>query len=708
MNIVQALGRVGRPLGTSRVRDDDYYPFDGGLNLVATPLQLKPGELIGSLNYEISAEGGYVRAQGYERYDGRLAPSAALYYLITFNAGTPANYPTAGQTINGQTSGATGVALTAVVESATGVGYVVVGRISGTFAVAENLRVAAAVFGVATSTAQASSAPTDPLNDTYNALAQADARSQISAVPGSGPVRGVAVYRGKAYAVRDNVGATAAGFYVESAAGWTAIPDYPLLRFTTGTAEIFAGDTVTGVTSGHSAVVRRVVLKSGSWGSGTAAGFLILAPGANTFANAENLQVAAATKAVASGTAAAPARPPGGKYEFRVENFYGHTATTRLYGVSGVNNAFEIQDGAAGFYCPIETGMTNDKPNHLAVQWGSIWLSFTGGSIQRSGVADPVVFVVVLGAAEYAAGDEVTGFMEEVAGSLFVFCRNRTKVFVGDGATLAFQTYARENGAREWTIANIGKGILLDDRGFSNLAASQNAGNFDSSSISARIQPLMADIAAHASCCSVARKRNLYRLFLDDGRFISIGYRGDSVVGFTACDLGKPVTCAYNDEDTGGREFSLLGSSDGFVYRMDSGINFDGGAISAFARMPFHHSRAPSREKRYRQADFDIRMQGKCTLQIAPDYSYAKADVKSDPVKNVSLFGGGAFWNVGFWNQFNWSANPIAGAAVKLEGSGSSVGFLIAHSSSTEPPHTLQGVKLQYSYRRLKREALPA
>jgi hypothetical protein len=707
VNIVEARhgARNTRP---SRVIDSDYYPFDGGLNLVATPLQLRPGELIGCLNYEISPEGGYARAQGFERYDGRLAPSDAQYYLISFNAGTPGNYPTAGQAINGQTSGATAVALAAPVESSSGVGYVVVGRVSGAFATSENLRVSTTVFGVATSTALASSAPTDELNDAYQLLAQADARSQIAAVPGSGPVRGVAVYRGKVYAVRDNGGATAAGFYVESSTGWQAVSDYPLLRFTAGTSEIFAGDTVTGGTSTHSAVVRRVVLQSGSWGASTAAGFLILAPGAPTFANGESLLVSASPRATASGTAAAPTRPPGGKYEFRVHNFYGHSSSTRLYGVNGVGKAFEIQDGASGFYCPVETGMTTDTPNHLGVHKGYLWLSFPGGSVQKSGAADPVAWSVVTGAAEYAMGDEVTGFLEEIAKSMFVFCRNRTVVMVGDGPEFVPDTFAAETGAREWTMQRIGRGIFLDDRGFSTLAAAQTYGNFSSASISARVTPMMRDIQANLSCSSVARARNLYRLFLDDGRFISIGYRNDKVVGFTACDLGKTIHCATSGEDASGRELSAMGASDGFVYRMDSGVNFDGGEVGAFFRLPFHYSKAPSREKKYRKADFDIRLQGKCSLQIAPEYSYARTDVQSDPVKNVQLIGGGAFWNVGFWNQFNWSANPVASAAVKLNGSGSSIGFLIAHTSSNEPPHTLQGVKMHLSYRRLNREALPA
>jgi hypothetical protein len=98
MDIVEAR-QSARNTRPSRVRDNDYYAFDGGLNLTATPLQLKPGELIGCLNYEISDEGGYRRIQGFERYDGQQQPSDASYWLIEFNEGVTGQYPQPGDLI---------------------------------------------------------------------------------------------------------------------------------------------------------------------------------------------------------------------------------------------------------------------------------------------------------------------------------------------------------------------------------------------------------------------------------------------------------------------------------------------------------------------------------------------------------------------------------------------------------------------------------
>ena len=52
------------------------FALTGGLNLVAAPGTLKPGELLYAENFICDPNGGYARISGYERFDGRPAPSA--------------------------------------------------------------------------------------------------------------------------------------------------------------------------------------------------------------------------------------------------------------------------------------------------------------------------------------------------------------------------------------------------------------------------------------------------------------------------------------------------------------------------------------------------------------------------------------------------------------------------------------------------------
>ena len=115
-------------------------------------------------------------------------------------------------------------------------------------------------------------------------------RAAILAVPGSGPVRGVAVYLGTVYAWRNNAGATAMNIYKSTSSGWTLVPLGYEMAFDTGSLQLYDGDVITGQTSGATATITRVVVSSGSWSAHTAAGYLTFASVTGTFQAGENLR----------------------------------------------------------------------------------------------------------------------------------------------------------------------------------------------------------------------------------------------------------------------------------------------------------------------------------------------------------------------------------------------------------------------------------
>ena len=106
-----------------------------------------------------------------------------------------------------------------------------------------------------------------------NDTAREAARSNIHEVPGINEIRGVFLYKGKVYAIRDKAGAVNAGLFVESTSGWIEVDttSSPLLAggrysvvlhaFTGSTEKIFwasgadkacqfDGTTVTKITTG--------------------------------------------------------------------------------------------------------------------------------------------------------------------------------------------------------------------------------------------------------------------------------------------------------------------------------------------------------------------------------------------------------------------------------------------------------------------------
>lgn len=625
MDIQEARRSVGR-LNRSGVQDGDYFPLAGGLNIVDTPLQIAPGELIDGLNYEPRTLGGYQRLQGYERFDGQTPPSQ---------------------------------------EST-----------------------------VAAREAQ---------------------RALIQAVPGSGPVRGVFILNGLTYAFRDNIGGTAEVMYVQSISGWQAITLNTILKFTAG-SHINLFDRILGQTTGAGAQVLRIVLQSGSWSSGTAQGYLVLGPvTSGPFSPTEilnNFTQLLGVVAQVAGAQYTPVLLPRGSFDFVIQNFYGSSGTVKVYGCDGVNNAFEFIAGP-GFvscYCPIYSGMAVDAPIYLEAHRGRLWLAFRSGSLQPSGINDPVVFSALQGAAELGIGYEITGLLGEMSPSqsafystatLFVFTREEIFTITGDGPNWILGPFAVESGAAPFSVQRMGQGILLNARGFSTLQSIQQLGNFALSTFSQKIQSLIQQILANAVCSCVSKNRSLYRLFMNDGRFISIGFKDLKITGITICDLTQPMSCAWSGRDINGNEQIMLGGANGMVYRMDSGIQIDGASLNAFLHTAFHFSKSPSRQKRYRRAQLDLLASGTCTLAFAPDYSYGSANIGSDASRTLASVG--VAQNPGIWANFSWSNATIAKPTFKLEGSGSNAGFVIQHQSTNENPHTIQGLTLHESLRRLDR-----
>jgi hypothetical protein len=229
-----------------------YSRFAGGLDLVSPPLTIDAGKCISINNYECNALGGYRRIDGYERFDGRPSPSAQSYYYCpcTFSAAV-----TVGQTITGATSAATGKVLQ--VEST----YLIIDRVTGTF-VLENFTVGGTVKGALTILPSKDGHPTGIGHATALGLVADDYRADITAVTGSGVLRGVCMYKGIAYAFRDNAAGTAVDIWKSTSTGWQQITLFKSLPFKTCTVDVLDGVVINQKNSGATATVKRQVIET--------------------------------------------------------------------------------------------------------------------------------------------------------------------------------------------------------------------------------------------------------------------------------------------------------------------------------------------------------------------------------------------------------------------------------------------------------------
>jgi len=672
----------------------EYTRFRGGLDMESPALSISPGALLRGMNYVALAEGGYERIDGYERYSGQPSPSAAVYYraLCTFTAGGPA----VGNTITGAVSGSTGVVITV------GTDYINYTKRSAAFNATEIFNVSGSPKGTFTAAGSLNGEPTALLHATALNLAADLYRADIAKPAGAYAIRGLALLAGTLYAFVDNTGGTAGEIYKATAAGWVNVPLFSEISFATGVAAIADGDTITQLVSGATALVKRVVLESGTWAAGTAAGRLIITTITGTFDATNALQVAAATKATASSLATAITITKGGRYETIAYNFTGSTATRRIYGCDGVNHGFEF-DGTT--YVPIHTGMAVDTPQYVSAFKYQLVFSYHGSS-QNSSPGEPFVWSVVSGAGEIAVGDDISGYSVE-AETLLIMSRNSANQLIGENSdTFALDPLDAEIGAIPRTIQSIGRTYCLDDRGIIQITRAQEFGNFNLGTVSGKVQKVIDALRAVVVASSVYRAKDQYRLCGTDGTglcmTIGIGERGFEY-SFTEFLYPDNVACSVSGEDSTGKDVVFFGSDAGMVYQADKGSSFDGEDIEAYLWLPFNHSKSPEVLKSYRKATIEMTATGYAALRFGVEFSYGDTDMQSHRTEMKAIAGTGGYWDLADWDEFYYDTKVVSNPSISIAGDGTNISQIIYSKSDIDLGHKLDGVIIQYTPRRLVR-----
>lgn len=707
--------------GTTRTK---YYALAGGLDVVSPALSVQPGRCLAMVNYEPYYGGGYRRCDGFERFDGRSAPSDATYTSFDVDDAT---YFVAGDLISDTTSGASGTVIG--VDGNT----VAVTKVLGTFTVGDTVNGSLLI----TSAPTARGASSTDLDDEWLLAAQDEYRDDILVVPGTGPVRGVWRRDATTYAVRDdeNSGGIAL-LYKASATGWTTtgITMAKYVYFDgggAGSAQALPaeGATINGQTSGATGVVHRVVEHGGATGTNDAYGYIVLTSVSGVFQNNENLRVST-TKFADSASAVATFFLPGdGTYRFINHNFFGSSDTYRTYGVNGYGPAFEIDEDNVVSpillpLTPVTNQPANDKPFLIEEHRNYLFLAYPGGSVVHSVVGEPLTINGFLGSAEFGIGADITG-LHSVAGGVLVITTDRfTKGLYGlDTSDWELKTIGEKTGGKLHTVKQLDTVYALDDLGVTSLARVQSFGDFVGSTVSQSIQPIVNQLRGTVTDATIVRSSNQYRLYFSDGSILAMyvpaagaANQDPQVQGVQFGYLQYPfaVDRIYNSEDENGLERTYFATDDadglGYVYEDQVGPSFDGEIVASYLRLPFNHVGTPAARKRFRRADLGLSATKPITIKFMSDISYGSPLVSSGltsmvsaDVSEIDIFGGGGFWDVSNWGEFFWDGQNIATARADLTGAGENIGFLIYHESAIDEPFILQDIILHYDIRRLQR-----
>lgn len=474
--------------------------------------------------------------------------------------------------------------------------------------------------------------------------------------------------------------------------------------------EFLEGDTVTGATSGASAVVKRALLRTGTW-SAVPIGTLVFDSVSGTFQNGEALVVSGNTYAQAASANTAITLLPGGKFEFAITNFYGTEATERVYCADGVNLLGEF-DGTR--WVPIRTGTSPDAPKFIKEHRKHLVIG-VGSSVLTSGTGEPYSWTVLTGASELATGQTITGLSPEVGdattGALLILTDDQVYVLYGnDISDFNLVLHSPKSGGRAYTMQNIGMTHFMGPRGITHLVASQTFGNFNLSIASNDIQPLIDAKLNLEVSSAIVRLSNQYRVFFSDGTCIvaKVTQRANSdtsvLTDFMLIDYGNIVmNTVWSSMDALGVERIYGAGQDGYVYELDKGTSLDGAAMRFHFMTHFNHKGSLRVRKNYHRTVLQLQANGFVEAKLGYDLNFGKQGISQTYQQLASVIGSGSFWDqltdfVPVWDTpFSQEVN------LKTPGNGDSISLILSGNSAKTEPFTVHTAITYFKYNRAER-----
>lgn len=236
------------------------------------------------------------------------------------------------------------------------------------------------------------------------------------------------------------------------------------------------------------------------------------------------------------------------RYTWKSANFFASDFTDAFYGCNGAGRAiactpYTLQGSAyAGTFSWIYTqdDENKDRPRHLENHNQHLLLAFREGSIQSSVVGTPTNFAGVEGASEIGVGDKVTGVLALPGSTSAIFCESSIWSLQGQNVdNFNTQMLSPNVGAIEYTVANCGMPVFLNQYGVSTLEQTAAYGDFVSNSVSQTVSPWLvprcrlpypnADFYEGVVGAFPVRKKNQYRVFFNDGECLTATFTEDGV-----------------------------------------------------------------------------------------------------------------------------------------------------------------------------------
>jgi hypothetical protein len=709
---------VGGGLVTVR---SEYLQLGFGLDEASGLQNPQPGRLIACQNVEVLfGEAGVRRCAGYERLDGKAAPSDATYYIVRFTGG---NFLEVND--NSSTSGGGACSnLRVQIDSGTFgtyVGRVIVTAVTGNIAVGQTIDVGPGV-GIRTATISHYDEG-DPSSDNYAtdiALARTHYRNLITkpgaqTVSGYGPLRGVAILNGRVLALRDDddtgysatlsisgvggwgtvrAGLRGGGYLQTVVANFTGDDRTRKLYGVDGKNRLWSYDGTSFEFS--SAVYTNEALVSHPTTPGNS---IVPAGGAQSFTAAEfnNRTWASGDVLLVYGRTNAA--------NWMIGTFTSYGSPTLTINVTSFNN-----DGGEQFYYVCLADESN-RPYLVAEHKGYLMLAFPNGQLQTSDLGSPMTYGFTSnGSADGAAtatafgiGDEIKALQPVRGDILSVLGENKVHLLYGDGSDATpwqMRKHGEISNTRLASSVNVaGDAVYVSDAGLLTLSGSQDFGDFGSANVATAARRTQRDICSDYRCTVLAKNDSQLRIYGKDMQALVMTFAGAvnrKSIAFTKLVYLHQATCAASETNDDG-EIVVFGTDDGWVMRDRVGTTFDGEPIEAYIRTSYWHNGAPHLKKRQRKLTIDVDPQlGPVTLQVYQDFDFNGPDAGQPYTYSELVAALGGRYDSASWDGFFFDGADAGQIHLPVDGVGRFMSVVILSNGDTNA-YVLRGINDLFS-----------
>ena len=523
-------------------------------------------------------------------------------------------------------------------------------------------------------------------------------------LPGEGPVRGLVIYNNKHYLFQDKVGGVTGGM-------WYAVPATYRIGSESAGDETYLWGT-------------NIVLTDGSW-----------------------VEVVTITAARPDPLVATPGAAttllPGGYYEF-VESNFSATAYTidavdgshdistgvgKLYGVDGVNPAFEFHD-TVNQIVQLDSTYDNDSPHHIAAQGNRLLLGFRAGEVAISdSLGNPHDFNPIRGAGSVGVQDLLTALLPGPDGTVYVFCKDNVYILSdvqGSLDSAVLKRYSRDTGAYPYTTASMaGKVLFYDTWGVTELEQTEYFGSVEATSYSQKVQEAYKEFQPVISV--VSKKDAQYRTYfknennayqtvllntsmikkMDETMGVSLSH---SVYPFeihhAALSEYRDPTVAWNYQSVGEQHIAgvseLVEDVETYqVYQMDVGNSFNGEPYLSYMTLPFNFLASPSKVKKFRKMVLNTDTTSEVDIQYSINFSFGALETPKD-TGSVLLPPANSKWYEAIWDNFYWGGGQLDYLDGYINGFGENIEVTIISNSAKQAPHTLKDISFIYQFQRIE------